>query len=114
MTWIHRVIIVPLEYVEVAKAACEQLAGSGGSGMFSCPLSSDGKLPVTHFMSSGLIEDSFAYLLSSPEALETIAVANDIDPLPLLTVIEASDISEEDPSIALSRLGLVIYNEEAE
>ena len=47
-TWTHRTIIVPDAVVIPARMACEALAGSGGSGMYSVPLSPTGELPATH------------------------------------------------------------------
>lgn len=61
--WTHRTIIVPAPIVEPARAACAGLAGPGGSGMFTTPLSPTGEAPPTHYISSGLIETQFADLL---------------------------------------------------
>ena len=61
--WVHRTIIVPASIAEPARAACAGLAGPGGSGMFTTPLSPTGEAPPTHFISSGLIEAPFADLL---------------------------------------------------
>ena len=61
--WVHRTIIVPATHAEAARAACAGLAGPGGSGMFTTPLSPTGEAPPTHFISSGLIEAPFADLL---------------------------------------------------
>ena len=61
--WTHRTIIVPAADVEAARAACAGLAGPGGTGMFTTPLSTTGEAPPTHYISSGLIEDQFADLL---------------------------------------------------
>ena len=61
--WTHRTIIVPAAIAEPARAACAGLAGPGGSGMFTTPLSQTGEAPPTHYISSGLIEAPFADLL---------------------------------------------------
>ena len=61
--WVHRTIIVPAAIVGAARAACAGLAGPGGSGMFTTPLSPTGEAPPTHYISSGLIEAPFADLL---------------------------------------------------
>ena len=61
--WVHRTIIVPAAVVGAARAACAGLAGPGGSGMFTTPLSTTGEAPPTHYISSGLIEAPFADLL---------------------------------------------------
>lgn len=106
MDWIHRTIIVPAPYAAAASAACEALAGAGGSGMFTTPLSPTGELPATHWISSGLIEQDFATLLETPDALTAVATGAGIDPGPLLATIAAADISDEPADMALARLGL--------
>ena len=61
--WTHRTIIVPEAIVAAARAACAGLAGPGGSGMFTTPLSPTGEAPPTHYISSGVLEAPFADLL---------------------------------------------------
>lgn len=102
-TWTHRTIIVPDAVVAPARMACEALAVAGGSGMYSVPLSPTGELPPTHWISSGLIEQEFADLLASPDALATGA---GLDPAPLVAIVAAADISDEPADAALARLGL--------
>lgn len=74
--WIHRTIIVPATLAESARAACAGLAGPGGSGMFTIPLSPTGEAPPTHYISSGLIEEPFADLLP----LTSVSYAEDGTP----------------------------------
>ena len=106
MPWTHRTIIVPDPVVVPGRMACEALARAGGSGMFTVPLSADGHLPATHWISSGLIEQEFADLLASPDALAAVATQAGLDPAPLVAIIAASDISDEPSDVALARLGL--------
>lgn len=106
MPWTHRTIIVPDAVVVPARMACEALAGAGGSGMYSVPLSPTGDLPATHWISSGLIEQDFADLLANPDALAAVATQAGLDPAPLVAIVEAADISEEPWTDALARLGL--------
>ena len=111
MDWTHRTIIVPAPYA-AASAACEALAGAGGSGMFTTPLSPNGELPATHWISSGLIEDTFAALLASPDALAAVATQTGLDPAPLVAIVAASDITDEPAEAALVRLGLRLCQQE--
>lgn len=111
MPWTHRTIIVPDLVVEPARMACEALAGAGGSGMFTVPLSATGQLPATHWISSGLIEEEFAALLANPDALTAVATSAGLDPAPLVAIIAASDITDEPADVALSRLGLQLITE---
>lgn len=110
--WTHKTIIVPDAVVAPARLACEALAGAGGSGMYSVPLSPTGALPATHWISSGLIEQGFADLLSNPDALAAVATQAGLDPAPLVAIVAASDISEEPCSEALARLGLQLCHQE--
>ena len=113
-TWTHRTIIVPDAVVVPARMACEALAGAGGSGMYSVPLSPTGDLPATHWISSGLIEQDFADLLANPDALTAVATSGaGLDPAPLVAIVAASDISEDPADVALARLGLRLITDEA-
>ena len=108
-TWTHRTIIVPDAVVIPARMACEALAGAGGSGMYSVPLSPTGELPATHWASSGPIDEEFAHALANPGALAAVATAAGLDPAPLAALVAASDISDlalESFDDALARLGL--------
>ena len=113
-TWTHRTIIVPAAVVIPARMACEALAGAGGSGMYSVPLSPTGELPATHWISSGLIEQEFADLLASPDALAAVATRAGLDPAPLVAIVAASDISEDPADAALARLGLQLCHASVE
>jgi len=106
MDWVRRTIIVPADHTAVARAACEHLAGAGGSGMYTTPLSQTGELPASHYISSGLIEDAFAALLADPDYLAAVAQHSGLDPTPLLAAVAASDITDEPADVALARLGL--------
>ena len=106
MPWIFRTIIVPDAVVVHARMACEALAGAGGSGMYSVPLSPTGELPATHWISSGLIEQEFADLLADPELLSAVAGQSGLDPAPLLAAVAVADITDEPADVALARLGL--------
>ena len=125
--WVHRTIIVPAAIVAPARAACAGLAGPGGSGMFTTPLSPTGEAPPTHYISSGLIEAPFADLLP----LTSVSYAEDGTPftetrpgnvaltvqlaadagLPITeaevsAMLAAVDVSEQSAQDALTRLGL--------
>ena len=112
MDWVHRTIIVPNAFVVPARMACEALAGAGGAGMYTTPLSPTGELPATHYISSGLIEQSFADLLANPDALTSVATQAGIDPGPLLAIVATADITDEPADVALARLGLQLCHDE--
>lgn len=130
--WTHRTIIVPAAIAESARAACAGLAGPGGSGMFTTPLSPTGEAPPTHYISSGLIEAPFADLLpltivsyaeDGTPSVETrpgnvaltIQLATDaglpITEAEVSAMLAAVDVSEQSAEGALVRLGLQIIAE---
>ena len=129
--WVHRTIIVPASIAESARAACAGLAGPGGSGMFTTPLSSSGEAPPTHYISSGLIEAPFADLLpltsvsyaedGTPSTSTrpgnvalTVQLAADagllITEAEVAALFSAVDVSEQSAEGVLTRFGLKIIN----
>ena len=120
MSWVHRCMIVPTEHVVLARVLCETLAGPGGAGMFTTPLSPTGTEPATHWISSGLIESEFADLLplgstpGQPDVVHALAqqagMSVSIDDITRL--LAAVDVSEQPPAEALERLGLAMAVED--
>lgn len=125
--WVHRTIIVPTSLAEAARAACAGLAGPGGSGMFTTPLSSTGDGAPTHYISSGLIESPFADLLpltsvtygengtpSTSTRPGNVALTTQLAAEAGLPITEAEvavllgsvDVSDQHAEGAMSRLGL--------
>ena len=130
--WVHRTIIVPASLVEAARGACAGLAGPGGSGMFTTPLSVTGTLPASHYISSGMIEAPFADLLpltsvtygedgtpSTSTRPGNVALTAQLAAEAGLPITEAEvaalmggvDVSEQQAEEAMSRLGLQIVAE---
>ena len=124
MTWVHRCMIVPVEHVDLARSLCATLAGDGGSGMFTTPLSTDGSFPATHYISSGLIESDFSDLLplielpadadpvihpGQPDLIIQMATTQGmgvtVDKVQAL--LAASDVSDDSADVAIARLGLM-------
>ena len=129
--WTHRTIIVPAVFADAARAACAGLAGPGGSGMFTTPLSPTGEAPPTHYISSGLIEAPFADLLpltsvnyaeNGTPSVETrpgnvaltVQLAGDaglpITEAEVSALLAAVDVSDQVAEDALARLGLKIIS----
>ena len=129
--WVHRTIIVPAVFADAARAACAGLAGPGGSGMFTTPLSPTGEAPPTHYISSGLIEAPFADLLpltsvnhaeGGTSSIETrpgnvaltLQLAADaglpITEAEVSALLSAVDVSAQTAQDALARLGLRIIS----
>lgn len=114
MAWVHKCMIPPAAIRDTCAAMCAELAGPGGTGMFTTPLAPEGQTEATHYISVGLIEDTFAYLLDNPEAL---AQACQQAGLPvtlaeLQAILAACDVSDDQPQAAMARLGLVMLGGE--
>lgn len=110
---IFRTMIVQANDVELARDIAASF-GSGGEGMWTTPLSSTGFYPATHYISTGYIPEQLAHLLTDAQALYDLAVAQGVD-CTLAQVEELladTDATEEEPFVALERLGLMIINAE--
>lgn len=125
MSWVHRCLIVPAEHADLARVLCETLAGPGGAGMFTTPLSPTGQEPATHFISSGLLDEQFAQLLplaefqtdaepviypGQPELIAQMAADQGmvVTSEQVQALLAASDVTEQEAFTALARLGLQI------
>lgn|SRR5690606_17975981 len=110
MSWARRTMIVPTPLVELARALAETAAGPAGAGMWKTGLSADGALPATHFVSAGMIEQQFVGLLTDADAL--FAATAGVVPIEQCRALVAqSDVSDEPPFDAFSRLGLRLVQE---
>lgn len=114
MTWVHRTMIVPAAHVDVARLVASSLAGAGGTNMWITKLNATGAGTPTHYISAGYIEESFAALLiDANAAFQACQAANISVTLTELTnAVTASDVSEEDPSFAMERLGLRMIHDD--
>lgn len=120
-------------------ATVRQLADSFGpaaSGMWVTPCSPSGNLPATHWISSGGIGEEFAAVLP----LTTVTQPTELDAAPVITVTPANtdaflalcasmgvtdppaivqlksifaavDVSEQDPFVAMARLGIKLIED---
>lgn len=110
VVWVHRTLIVPDAQVEFARLLTETIAGPSGAGMWTTPLSPTGELPATHWISSGLIDQQFAGLLSQPAVCVHLAAEADLSVTEeeVSNLLAVADISEETAFDAMTRLGLLI------
>ena len=125
----HRCIIIPAALQTKAQGLCKGLAGTAGDGMFITGLSATGNAPATHYISSGPISDGMAALLpctsvtqdsegkdvvtttpGQPDAVPALAAKAGITTtLAQINALYASiDVSDQEPFVAMSRLGLQI------
>lgn len=129
--WVDRCMIVPAAQVEFARLLASTLTGPAGTGLWQRALSTDGSEPATHYISSGAIDAQFAALLplttideegevittpGQPETLFTLSqqagmtcTLADIEAL-----LDAVDVSEQSPIVAMTRLGLEFVADDEE
>ena len=107
--WCLRTLIVPVAIVQQCRDLCAA-ATPAGAGMFTTPLSPTGELPATHYVSSGLLDVTFAALMDSPEAmlagLTALGITSDL--ATCQAILSASDVSEDEGHAALERMGLLM------
>lgn len=124
MSWINRTMIVPAEHVDLARALAEGISGPAGAGMWTTGLSADGTEPATHYISAGLVEDTFADLLplttytkdedgneSSDTARGDAQFISDKAEAPLAVIealLEAVTVTDEPAMQTMARMGLVV------
>lgn len=124
-----KTLIIPDDCVELARQLCALEAG--GAGMFTTPLSADGKAPATHYISSGFcpplitqytptqvweMQDDAWVLVDTipgnPVAVYDASQAADPPVACTLADIETlfadSDITTQKPFVAMGRMGLQI------
>jgi hypothetical protein len=131
MDYIFRTLIVPADSVQLARAIATSF-GPGGEGMWTTHLSASGLDPTTHYISTGYVPPEYGYLVplqvwsldangnwvlvgsepGDPVAVYTAATAqgvvctqDDVDDL-----FAAADVTEQEPFVAMNRLGLTIIN----
>lgn len=95
MSLVHRCMIIPAALQEQCQTIPE------ASGMWTTGLSLDATAPATHYISSGLVDQAFADLLASPEAL--VAAAG-VTLEEAQAIVEGMNVSEDQPHAAMDRL----------
>ena len=124
MSWINRTMIVPEGFVDLARALAEGISGPAGAGMWTTGLSADGTEPATHYISAGLIEDTFASLLplttyttdkdgnessdTAPGDAQFIADKAEAPLAVIEALLDAVTVTDEPAMTAMARLGLVM------
>jgi len=132
MTDIFRTLILPADVTPLAQEIAATLS-PGGAGMWTTGLSATGEEPATHFISTGFIPPEFAHMVPEQfwEQDETGAwVQTGSTPGDPVAVYEActaagmtvtleqveaifavADVTEQEPFVAMGRMGLVLVSE---
>lgn len=99
MRLVHRCMIIPASL----QAQCQTIPDA--SGMWTTGLSLDGAAPATHYISSGLVDQAFADMLTSPIALsEELGVTQEEAAIITSGIL----VSNEEPHSAMANIGLVM------
>jgi hypothetical protein len=132
----YRNIIIEDAQVALARLITETLAPVGGKGMYTTGLSPTGSAPGTHWISSGFIDADYAALLpllewtqneegvwevavispGYPEVIMNMCLMSDppfeVTLLEVQAVLDASDVTTDQPFAAMARMGLQMVQEE--
>ena len=129
-----RTLIIPSAHVQLARDLAAAIDPVGSQGLFMTALTNGNQ--ITHYISSGIVSEAFAQPLpltqwaqdeegawvqvshwpGMPEAIAQMAGQLD-PPFPLeaaqvAAAFAASDISEQEPFVAMGRMGLSLHNPE--
>ena len=131
-----RTLIIPTAHVQLARDLAAAIDPVASVGLFMTALT-DGT-QVTHYISSGIVSDQFAMPLpcttwaqdeegawvqvshspGDPQAIADIAAQLDppfdVSSEQIAAAGAASDISEQEPFVAMGRMGLSLWQEEIE
>lgn len=103
MSLVHRCMIIPA----ALQAQCQTIPEA--SGMWTTGLSMDGAPPETHYISSGMVDQSFADMLASPVSL---ASAAGVTLEEAQAIVAGMHVSEDNPHAAIQAMGLYLVVED--
>ena len=129
--WAFRTMITTAATTATARSIAVTLSPTGGQYMWITPLSASGNLPATHYISTGLISPEFAMLVpeqvwqwnaATSQWVKVSSTPGDpvmcyqmcvdgglsITQAQVNAVYAAADVTEQEPFVAFSRLGLKI------
>lgn len=126
-------MIVPADFSELARSIAASI-DPGGAGMWTTGLSSSGKSPATHYISTGFVPDGWQQMIpietwefqeenwvlvsetpGNPQAIYGICLQNGLQVTfpEIQALFSAVDVTKQDPWLALSRLNLRLVQEDA-
>jgi hypothetical protein len=129
-----RTLIIPSAHVQLARDLASAIDPVASVGLFMTPLTNGQS--VTHYISSGIVSDQFALPLplttwaqdengawvqtshwpGMPEAIAQMAATLDppfdVSAQQIEVAFNASDISEQEPFVAMARMGLSLHSVE--
>ena len=128
MIYLFRTLIVPDAIVATVRALADSF-GPAAAGMWTTPLSPTGKLPATHWISTGQIGDDFAAIMPFSHMVDGVWITEPYSAAAFVALAEAAgitappveaieqimsmvDVSDQDAFTAMQRLGLVMAKHE--
>lgn len=128
---VFRTLVIPASQTTLARAIAGSF-GTGGAGMWTTPLSTNGAEPATHYISSGYLPEEFAFLAplqdwKQNEQGNWVLVSSEPgDPAGVYEaateqgvsctqaevegLFAAADVSAQEPFVAMKRLALTIVH----
>jgi len=131
--WIFRTLIIAAEDQALTSTISETLGGTGGTNMWLTGLSADGAEPATHYIATGLIGEEFAAMVPCATwehvdgvwtqtdyvpgnaALVSMACAQagvEVTQAEVEAIYSRSDVTAQEPFVAMARLGLALVQPE--
>lgn len=135
MTDSFRTLILTASVTPLAQQIAATLSPAG-SGMWTTPLAPTASGPATHYISTGYISQEFAHMVplqvyeqdedgqwqlintepGSPEAVTAAcnAAGMEVTLAEVEAIFAGADVTEQDPFVAMGRMGLVIVQPDEE
>lgn len=100
-------LIVPADLAPLARALGTGLTPSA-AGMWVAGCSAPGAAPATHYISTGMIGEEFVPVITDADVLHAACVeaGADVTPAQCAELVARCDVSDDEPFVALERLGL--------
>ena len=110
---IFKTMIVQANVVELAREISASF-GESGQGMWTTPLSPTGIYPATHYISTGFVPPEYTILLTDPQELYDIAIEQGVTCTleQVEELVADTDVSDEEPFVAMERLDLIMIIDE--
>lgn len=126
-TDIFRTMIVPADKAAIAQEIAVTIKPVEGQGMWTSPFSPDGQEPATHYISTGYITNDWLTIMpvqqweevegtwtltasypGAPGGLQAVlaSLGSTISLAEITALFTTSDVTEQDPWVAIARLGL--------
>jgi hypothetical protein len=133
MSNIFRTLIIQADTADLTREIAATLSPAG-AGMWTTGLSSDGKQPASHYISTGYITEEFAHMVpqqiylqdesgawqlvetlpGNPEAVTQACNANGLEVTleQVQAIFDTADVTEQEAFVAMQRLGLSLVQPE--